>query len=192
MSLANKITISRLILTPIGLAILLIGSIPYNFLIGTVIFVIAMATDVLDGYVARKYKEITNFGIFADSLIDKLIILLHFIFLQSFGIYPLWLLLLFVGREMFMDGFKSFAVRQGGAVISAQRSGKNKALLQTISLTVGLVYLAIEADQFFGITTSTNFLADLAYYTMLAAFIISIYGAYVLIKPNTKILKTTK
>ncbi len=187
MSLPNKITILRLILTPIGLAILLIPSIPYNYLLGTIIFLFAMITDVLDGYIARKYNMITNFGIFADSLIDKLIILLHFIFLQSFGIYPLWLLLAFVGREMFMDGFKSFALRQG-AVISAKRSGKNKALLQTISITIGLVYLSIEADQFFGL--KIPYLEEISYYSMLLAFVISIYGAYSLIRPNLKIFST--
>ncbi|MDA1060525.1 MAG: CDP-diacylglycerol--glycerol-3-phosphate 3-phosphatidyltransferase [bacterium] len=191
MTLPNKITLSRLVLTPIGLVFLFLNSVPYNILISTVIFAVAMFTDLADGYIARKYGQITNVGKFIDSLADKLIILLYMIFLQSVGIYPMWLVLAFVGREMVMDGWKSYAVSQK-IFISARRSGKNKALLQTISLFLALIYLSIGADQFFGVSMRSEIVKEVAYYTMLAAFILSVYGAYSLLKRNPQVFSERK
>ncbi len=191
MTLPNKITLSRLILTPIGLTFLFLNSVPYNFLISTVIFAFAMFTDVADGYIARKYKEVTNVGKFVDSLADKLIILLYMIFIQSVGIYPLWLVLAFVGREMAMDGWKSYAVSQK-IFISARRSGKNKALLQTISIFLALIYLSISAGQFFGVTMRSELMKDVSFYIMLASFIVSIYGAFSLLSRNPQVLSERK
>jgi CDP-diacylglycerol---glycerol-3-phosphate 3-phosphatidyltransferase len=190
MTLPNKITFFRLIMAPIGAGFLFYGSDKYGAIIALVIFLVAMLSDVLDGYLARKNKQITDLGIYLDSLSDKIIILLYFILLTWAGYYPTWLFIAFFFREMFMDGFKNFALSKG-AIISAQRSGKNKALLQTISILVALLSLSISQGVFEIQNTESIecWLEAGAYYSMLLSFLISIYGAYALIKPNLKVFK---
>jgi CDP-diacylglycerol---glycerol-3-phosphate 3-phosphatidyltransferase len=181
MTLPNKITFFRLIMAPIGAGFLVYGSADLGPQIAFAIFLIAMLSDVLDGYLARKNKQVTDLGTYLDSLSDKIIIFLYFIFLTSFQFYPAWLFILFFFREMFMDGFKNFALGKG-AVITSKRSGKNKALLQTLSILAALLSLSISHE-------FSLILSDFAYYSMIISFLISIYGAYVLIKPNLKVFK---
>jgi CDP-diacylglycerol--glycerol-3-phosphate 3-phosphatidyltransferase len=186
MNTPNKLTLLRLILAPIGVTILFLN-IPYNFLISTVIFLLAMATDVADGIIARKFDMITKLGKFLDPLADKLTLLLYFIFLQNAGIYPLWLLLIFIGREIIVDNLRSFAVSQN-LYMGAIKSGKIKALCQTVSIVIGLIFISIQNNQFFGVTGEVEILKTMAYYIMLAGLIVGISGGIFLIKNNKSIL----
>ena len=191
MNLPNKLTLCRLILTPIAIAVLFFDIIPYNFLIAMILFIIAMITDVLDGFIARKFHLITKLGTFLDPLADKLIILLFFIFLQNAGLYPLWLLIVFIGREMIVDSFRSFSISQN-IYMGAIKSGKIKAWLQTISIILGLTYLSITHHGLFELQQNNNFLnllIEIAYYSMIASLIVSIIGMFILVKNNRKVLK---
>ena len=74
MNLPNKLTILRILLIPVFTAVYFIAKIPFNFLISAIIFVLAAATDFLDGYIARKYNLVTNLGKFLDPIADKVLV----------------------------------------------------------------------------------------------------------------------
>ncbi len=175
MTLPNKLTLARLALTPVGLTLLYVNTVPYNYLCAAIIFMIAMLTDVADGYIARKYDCVTKLGTFLDPIADKLILLLHLVLLQTLGLYPLWLLLAFIARELLVDAIRNYAASQKHC-IRANRSGKGKALLQTISILSALIYLSASHSQLFGISLAGAFWRNFPFYTLLAAFLVGLIG----------------
>lgn len=191
MNLPNKITVSRLVLTPIALTMLFLEQVPYNFFIATILFTIAMLTDLLDGYIARKYNLVTKLGRFLDPLADKLLILLFIIFLQSKGVYPLWLVLAFVGRELIVDGLRSFALGQN-VYMGAIRWGKYKAFFQTISIIIALISICSLNSQLFGIKFKYDSLISAAYILMLIGFVFGLIGSAKHFKANIALLKDKK
>lgn len=188
MNLPNKLTVLRMLLTPIGLTILFVPAIPRNILVSLAFFLVAMATDVADGMIARTYRMITKFGTFLDPLADKLIILLHFAYLQSQGIYPLWLFMLMLGREIIIDAFRTFATRQN-MYVNAVIMGKCKAFLQTLSITVGMVAFAAIAGQLSFSAETGALLGFTAYVLMIGALLCSLIGVPSLLRENLSVLK---
>ncbi len=141
MNLPNKLTIFRIILIPFLLIFILFDFIPLDIqirrYIATTIFIVASVTDALDGYIARKYNLITNFGKFMDPLADKLLVTSTMIALISMedAIVPLkaWVVILIIAREFFMTGFRTIAVGKN-VVIAAGNSGKLKTIFQMIMI----------------------------------------------------------
>ena len=74
MNLPNKLTILRIILIPVFMALFFIKALPYNFLFACIIFCLAAITDFLDGYIARKQNLVTNLGKFLDPIADKILV----------------------------------------------------------------------------------------------------------------------
>lgn len=93
------------------------------------VFVVAAASDVIDGRLARGKDEITRFGQILDPIADKLLVLVTFIPLFGIGLLPLWLVLLVLGREVVITVFRRVALARG-EVIPASGWGKSKALVQ--------------------------------------------------------------
>ena len=85
LNIPNILTIARFIITPIFLAIILMGSLPHRFIIACIVFSIGAITDAVDGHLARKNNQITNFGKFLDPIADKSLQLLHFLRLWIWG-----------------------------------------------------------------------------------------------------------
>ena len=141
-NIPNLITFSRLILTFVLLALIDIGGM---WITCTVIFVIAVITDVIDGYLARAWDQITVLGRITDPFVDKVIIGGTLIFLTNqpqSGIDP-WITLIVIGREMFVTGLRS--VLEGhGVDFSAQWTGKLKMLIQSITIPLCLISLSPE------------------------------------------------
>lgn len=136
MNLANKLTIIRVILIPIFVAILLIPTITYHNYIALGIFIIASLTDFFDGQIARRRNLVTNFGKFADPLADKLLVCSAMICMCTplvgadgktpFNVLiPAWMVIIIVAREIFISGFRIIAAEQG-LVLAAGWSGKFK------------------------------------------------------------------
>lgn len=149
----NAITMSRLIL-----AIVLFALIDYRgyWKTSVVVFVVAAATDALDGFIARRYGMVTVLGRILDPFVDKFIICGAFIFLLAktgSGINA-WMVMIVIGREMFVTGLRGF-LEQQGKDFSAAWSGKIKMGLQCVAVAASLMSLAPEitesasADQFF-------------------------------------------
>lgn len=143
-NLPNQLTIARLVL-----AIVLFGLITYQYwLTGLVVFVVAAATDWLDGYFARKYALVTVLGRILDPFVDKIIICGTFICLVAE--YPRsgiagWMAVVIIGRELLITALRSF-LEQQGADFSASMSGKLKMVVQCIAAGVSLFALSYAAD----------------------------------------------
>ncbi|WP_339749424.1 CDP-diacylglycerol--glycerol-3-phosphate 3-phosphatidyltransferase [uncultured Rubinisphaera sp.] len=139
MNSPNIISMSRLILSFVLFAII---SLTDWWLTATIVFIVAVATDAVDGYLARKYNLVTIFGRILDPLVDKVIICGSFIFLQSVtgsGITP-WMTLAIIVRELYITSLRGFFEQQG-IDFSAAWIGKMKMVLQSIAIPFCLVSL---------------------------------------------------
>jgi len=138
MNLANIITILRIILVPIFLIILL-TKLENKEIVAFSIFVIASFSDILDGYIARKYNQITSLGKFLDPLADKFLIIGALIALFMIGTIELWIVLLIVIREIFITSFRYYLMIKN-ILLSASFLGKIKTFFQIISIATLLIY----------------------------------------------------
>lgn len=127
----NQITIIRVLLIPIFVYFLL-SSLPYREYIAAFIFVVLSLSDALDGYIARKRKEVTELGKLIDPIADKLLISTALIFLIGKGI-PAWMAVVIILRESIITGLRLIFVAKG-EVVSASILGKLKTISQTIAI----------------------------------------------------------
>jgi CDP-diacylglycerol--glycerol-3-phosphate 3-phosphatidyltransferase len=104
-------------------------------------FVIAAATDWLDGYLARKMNLVTALGKLLDPLVDKILVCAAFVHLSMESMCPMWMTILIIGREFLVTGLRQIAVERG-VVIAADRWGKAKTIAQMIAVIVALLLLA--------------------------------------------------
>lgn len=148
MNLPNKLTVFRIILVPIMIAIPYLGiqgefmNIPVYLLLIDGIFIIASITDKLDGYLARKNNQVTTFGKFLDPIADKILVLSAMIILVDIGKLPAWIPVIVLFREFVVSGYRLVAVTEGGEVIAASAWGKVKTVTQMIAI------IAIFIDKF--------------------------------------------
>ncbi len=134
MNLPNKLTMLRIIMIPAFIIVLMTG----YYYISAVIFILASATDALDGHIARKYNLITNFGKIMDPLADKLLVVSALICLVELGDVAGWMVIVIIAREFTITGLRTVAAAQG-IVIAAGWSGKVKTSLQMIAITALLL-----------------------------------------------------
>lgn len=137
MNLPNKLTMTRIFLVPIFMLFLLIR-VPYGQYIAAAIFIIAASTDGLDGYIARKRKQVTNFGKLLDPLADKLLISAALISLVELKQISAWVAVIIIGREFFVTGLRAVAASEG-VIIAASKLGKYKTISQIIAITLLLL-----------------------------------------------------
>ena len=140
LNLPNLITLSRLVLSFVLFGLIWVGDL---WITSAIVFVIAAATDAVDGYIARKYGLVTTLGRILDPFVDKIIICGAFVFLlaQPASGVNAWMVLAVIGREMFVTGLRSF-LEQTGRDFSAVWSGKIKMALQCVAVAVALVSLS--------------------------------------------------
>ncbi|QSZ26371.1 CDP-diacylglycerol--glycerol-3-phosphate 3-phosphatidyltransferase [Aceticella autotrophica] len=166
MNLANKITITRLLMIPIFIIILL-SDLNCKNILSAVFFALASLTDKLDGYVARKYNQITSLGKFMDPLVDKVMVSSALIALIQLGRIESWIVIIILAREFIVTGLRTVAANKG-IVIAANIYGKYKTTFQIIAvillmlnnypfslinfpLSTIMVYLALITTVFSGI-----------------------------------------
>ncbi len=205
MNLPNKITISRIFLVPIFM--LFIIPLPswlltsdhmqfikpqltaifnfmknYGHILGAILFLLAASTDGIDGYIARKHKMVTKFGIFLDPIADKLVITSALIGLVQRQSITGWTAMIIIGREFIVTGLRLLAAGEG-IVISAGKWGKIKMISQVIAVTLMLL------DNFpFSLFTTYRF--DILF--MWIAIIITVYSMYDYLKKNLKLIDLNK
>lgn len=136
MNLPNKLTLMRIILTPIFMAVLYWGF-PGADYAALGIFIIASLTDLLDGKIARKYNLVTDFGKFADPLADKILVTAAMLWFVEVGRMPAWALLVVLLREFAVSGLRMIASDKG-RVIAAGWSGKVKTAATMVCVIVML------------------------------------------------------
>ena len=151
MNTPNKLTTLRMIMVPFLVIFLLTGwGGAANRYICFAIFAIASITDWFDGYLARKYNLITNFGKFMDPLADKLLVCSALICMISLGKLPAWMVIIIIAREFIISGFRLIAA-ENGVVIAANYWGKFK----TVSQMVMIILLILDIPlPFFQILTT--------------------------------------
>src|SRR6056297_4094017 len=132
MNLPNKITVARIIMVPIFIWVLLSGM-QNSRIIAAVIFIIASITDFLDGYLARKYELITDFGKLMDPMADKILVASALIALVQVGRISVWPVVIILAREFLITSFRSLAASKG-LVIAASIWGKVKTNTQIFAI----------------------------------------------------------
>ena len=134
MTTANKITIFRVVLIPVFLVLAYTGHMRWALLV----FVLASLSDMLDGYIARHYNQITDFGKFMDPLADKVLVMAAMCYFVEAGRMPGWVLAIVLLREFAVSGMRLVAVEQG-RVIAAAWSGKIKTGVTMVCLCLMLL-----------------------------------------------------
>lgn len=127
------ITFSRILIIPFFILVA-----AANPLIGASIFALASMTDFLDGYIARKSKQVTKFGILLDPLADKLLVIAALIMLVDMGLVPAWIAIVIIAREFIVTGLRIVALSKD-IVIPAETGGKIKVTAQISSILILLI-----------------------------------------------------
>ncbi len=136
MNIANKLTLLRIILIVPFIIILLWGANNFMYrLIAFVIFSVASLTDFLDGYLARKFNLITNFGKLMDPLADKILVLSSLMVFIQLNYVPAWMVIVIITRDFLINGIRSLAASKG-KVIAAGNLGKIKTTTQMIAILI--------------------------------------------------------
>lgn len=140
MNTPNKLTVARMIMVPFLVVFLLTGwGGEANRYISLLIFVAASITDWFDGYLARKNHLVTNFGKFMDPLADKLLVCSAMICMIEIGRLPAWFVIIIIGREFIISGFRLIAA-ENGIVIAANYWGKFKTVSQMIMIILLILH----------------------------------------------------
>ena len=144
MTTASKITLIRVAFIPLFMVFMyLSGGAPGLWMwLSLAVFIIASLTDYVDGHIARKYNQITDFGKFLDPLADKLLVIAAMAMLTEWGRFPAWALMIVLTREFAVTGLRLIAV-QKGTVIAAGWSGKVKTASTMIGLCVWMGFPTI-------------------------------------------------
>ena len=148
MNLPNQLTMGRLFLTALFVAVMSIPDqllksinlLDYRITIAILFFLIASLTDFLDGYIARKLKLVTDFGKLMDPLVDKILTSAVFIILTKENMIPAWITITIISREFLVTGLRLLASSQG-TVLSADSLGKWKTTSQIIVASFFLIVL---------------------------------------------------
>lgn len=197
LNLPNRLTLLRLLMIPFIIIIpmiealqtkILFGGVSLSDLIVLIIFVLASFTDFLDGYIARKYHLVTDFGKFMDPLADKLLVFSAFIVLMELGRIPGWIVMIIIAREFLVMGIRVLAAGNQ-VVIAASMLGKlktNSQMLAVIILLLNNYPFSLIAGLNYG--TGENVVGTVILY--LAAFLTVVSGVDYFIKNKDVILKT--
>jgi len=137
MNLPNAVTIVRIFLVPIVVVVLLTVEIRNWALWGASLFLAAALTDLLDGYLARRRKQVTTLGRMLDPIADKLLISSALISLVQLKIAPAWMVVIIIAREFAVSGLRSIAAHEGFS-INVSTMGKGKMVTQ-VAAVVGLI-----------------------------------------------------
>lgn len=138
MTTATKLTLARIVMIPLFLLVLYLDF-PGAKWIALAVFILASLTDTLDGYVARKYNQVTNIGKFLDPLADKVLVAAAMCWFVGAGQMWAWALAAVLLREFAVSGLRLVAVEQG-KVIAAAWSGKVKTAATMVCICVMLVF----------------------------------------------------
>ncbi len=139
-NLPTVLTVIRILIIP-----LFIIEAPANPQVGAFLFLIASITDFLDGYLARKFKQITKLGIILDPIADKLLVITALVILVDLVRVPAWIATVIILREFIITTLRFYALSRG-VVIPAEKAGKAKTVLQMISILLLLI-----ANELYGI-----------------------------------------
>lgn len=155
MNLPNRLTVSRLVLTIVFVAVVS-ANFPYHDTLALILFVLAGVTDYIDGEIARRYSLITDFGKLMDPLVDKIMTAAAFVCLVPLQAIPAWVAIVVITREFLITGLRLLAVSKG-RVLAADPIGKHKTSWQIATV---IFFLALLSFHEFAHSLPGNNLAD--------------------------------
>ena len=145
-NLPNLLTVTRILAVPVVMVLLCFSS-PWASLLGALCFAIAGATDILDGFLARRQRAVTPFGKFMDPLADKLLVSAALIMLIPLGRVQAWMAVVIIGRELMVTGLRGLAAAEG-TILAPDRWGKTKTILQMVAITALILHYPYQALDF--------------------------------------------
>lgn len=137
MNTANKLTLLRVVMIPVFMAALYV-EFPFHIIVALTVFILASVTDFIDGYIARNFNQITDFGKFMDPLADKLLVTSAMLWFVEVGQMSAWVLLIVIAREFAVSGLRMVAAPKG-VVIAAGWSGKIKTASTMVCICLMLL-----------------------------------------------------
>ena len=194
MNLPNKLTILRIVMIPVFMAFFFLTMIPYNYFIAAIVFVVAAATDFLDGYIARKYHLVTNLGKFLDPIADKVLVSTALILMLTVDaiLPPLFSIAVAVilARELIVSGFRMVAASRG-LVLAADKIGKVKTVFQDLA-----IFVLLAGYDFFGVFDSSpdsvNPINVAGLVLLVIAAVLTIWSGVSYIVKNREVLKESE
>jgi CDP-diacylglycerol--glycerol-3-phosphate 3-phosphatidyltransferase len=194
MNIPNKITVSRILLIPLFLIIMLVPftwgnmhllgvTLPVTHFVGALIFIFASSTDWVDGYYARKHNLVTNMGKFLDPLADKLLVSAALVVLVELdSVYaPSWIVIIIISREFAVTGLRLLLAGEG-EVVAANMLGKIKTWAQIVAISASLLHNIIFA--------MIPFRFDVV--SLWVAVIFTVWSGWDYFAKNSHILKNSK
>lgn len=139
-NIPNALTLARIVVIPVFILLLTVFDGLWSHVAGALLFAVASATDYLDGYLARKWQVVTNFGKFADPMADKILVMTAFIMLVELGFAPAWVVAVIICRELAVTGLRLLLVENGGEVLAAAMPGKIKTFSQMFAIIFFLLH----------------------------------------------------
>lgn len=199
MNWPNRLTLLRLLLVPVVMVLILISfyvemkpniaepqwkwvisigdyHLPIMFLVGGIIFMIASFTDFLDGYLARKNNQVTDFGKFFDPIADKLLVNSTLILFAATGMLPVWITVILILRDIFVD-FIRMILSKKGVTLAAGIFGKLKTVFQMVGLSlIFFVNYLFFTGSNSGLTNEYGWMNQIILLPMYVATLFSIYS----------------
>ncbi|MDP8260607.1 MAG: CDP-diacylglycerol--glycerol-3-phosphate 3-phosphatidyltransferase [Candidatus Gygaella obscura] len=142
MNLANKITVLRIVLTFVFMFFLFLEGFIFK-VVAFVVFSLAAASDLIDGWIAKTRNQITDFGKIMDPIADKILTLAAFLSFVELQLVPAWMVVVIIFRELIITSLRLFALSKG-KVLAAVRAGKHKTVSQVVSIFLILGFIILK------------------------------------------------
>jgi CDP-diacylglycerol--glycerol-3-phosphate 3-phosphatidyltransferase len=159
MTVPDQLTLARALAVPV-VVVLFAWNFPDHAYWATAVFVVAMATDQVDGWLARRWNQTSAFGSLLDPIADKALVMAALVMLIAEGVAPAWMVAAILAREFLVSGLRLAAI-QKGVVIAARDLGKLKTWAQALAVTVG------------GMAAAEAWSDDVAWWALLVAVVLT-------------------
>lgn len=187
LNLPNKLTIIRIVLTPVFLFLFFAEFILYNYLFALIVFAVAAITDFADGKIARSRNLITNFGKIADPIADKILTTTTLLCFMQKNLCSIWVILLILTREFSVSAIRITAAAQG-SVIPANIYGKIKTVLQMVFSILILLLIALQS----GMNFTVPYFETISAVMMWILAVVTLVSGVIYIKDSAKIIDFSK
>ena len=195
MNLPNKLTVLRMVLVPF-FVLALLWPFPHHYLVALILFGAASYTDHLDGKLARKNNQITDFGKFMDPLADKILVISALVCFVSLGLCDVWLVLLIIAREFMVTAVRLVAAGKG-KVIAANNWGKLKTVSQIVAICVILFTQYLQELGSLGVLPWISEETAALFWCigeifLAAATLVSVLSGLIYLRQNWELVRTAK
>ncbi|MGB2706377.1 MAG: CDP-diacylglycerol--glycerol-3-phosphate 3-phosphatidyltransferase [Candidatus Omnitrophota bacterium] len=187
MNIANKLTLSRIGLTFLFMVFLFSKGLTFKVL-ALLVFALATWTDFLDGYLAKKRNEVSDFGKLMDPIADKVLVISAFLAFVEMKLIPAWIVVIIVLREFIITGLRLGALAKG-EVMEAGMAGKHKTVSQMVSIYVILFFIVFkQASLGFGFWNEglEHLLKSIIFYMMVATALLTLISGVSYLVKNRK------